>query len=223
VDSSLWTGNPRRAGVCAVTYIPGSDKVLIQWASGYTTMSLQDLKNVDNDDRVKEDQNTLRRLGDQILSQGWTVGELKEALGLPETSGNAVRIADYYQLKTGSYGEGQEYSSDGFKITSKEGGKLNQLLSDTGYLTGTSTQSRNPSGQGRVDTTNQYSLFYSDELAANKFKNYDINATKRSIIIDKIKTDSTGRIKSFTIYTKAMDNQANLDAEEKAKFSIDIG
>jgi hypothetical protein len=75
---------------------------------------------------------------------------------------------------------------------------------------------------GKTETTYTNSLFYSDELATNKFKNYAIDQTKRSIIIEGIETDSSGTITKMTIYSKAMDGQANMSESEKAKFRLTI-
>jgi hypothetical protein len=88
-----------------------------------------------------------------------------------------------------------------------------------GFDGGRSTSS---TSGGKTETTYSNSLFYSDELATNKFKNYAIDQTKRSIIIEGIETDSSGTITKMTIYSKAMDGQANMSESEKAKFRLTI-
>ena len=157
-------------------------------------------------------------MGQAILDQGWTIQDLKDNLGLPETSGGAIRIADYYQHKSGSFSS--DYESAGFEITTMTNGNMNVILNAIGYDGGTVKKTAEE-GQ-RTYTTYTNSMFFSDQLAANKYKNYDYKQNKRSIIIENIKIDnSTKTIKSFTIYSKAMDGQANLE-NDNALFRITV-
>lgn len=199
----------------------GGNIEYLKAAAPYKGRELQDLKNEPNEKRVAADNATLAAIGQEILKNDWTVNDLYNNLGILE-SGNrsAIRLADYYQLKDGSYGAGGSYSSAGVKITSKDNGKFQDILNAIGYDSGKAANTT--TAEGKTNTTYEKSLFYSDELASNKFGNYDIGATKRSIIIDTIRTDSSGKITSFTIYSKAMDNQANLNDEEKAKFRVNV-
>ena len=221
VPSSAWNRHdPDANGSCTVTYDPSSGTVTIDWGTNYAHMSLMQLAQVSNAQRVKEDQRTLQALGEAILAQakanGWTKNDLNAALGIL-AEGNAVRIADFYQLKSGDFAT--SYESDGFKITSKTGGMLDELLAEIGYDGGASTAVDNG---GKTDTTYTNSLFYSDQLATNNFNGYGIGATKRSIIIDDFKYNSDGTIMQFRIYCKAMDGQANMDDADKAKFRFTI-
>ena len=224
VPSNEWYGTPTAEGSCTLTFDPNSQTVAIDWR-GYDHMSLMELHNVDNDARIAKDQETLKALGQAILAKGWTKDELNAKLGI--LTGGGLRIADYYQLKTGSF-DG-DYSSAGFKITANNSGELMALLQSVGYNAG-DTLASSPAAASNVrnstDTTYSNSLFYSDQLATNNYNNngttYDINATKRSIIIQDIKTDSSGKVTSFTMYSKAMDNQANMSQQDMAKFRFTI-
>ncbi len=217
VPSSAWNRHdPDANGSCTVTYDPSSGTVTIDWGTNYAHMSLMQLAQVSNNQRVKEDQRTLQALGRAILDKGWTKDDLIGNLSIL-TDGKAVRIADFYQLKTGDFAT--NYESAGFKITSKTDGMLGELLAGIGYDGGASTAVDNG---GKTDTTYTNSLFYSDQLATNNFNNNAIGATKRSIILENIKTDASGKITSFTIYSKAMDGQANMDDADKAKFRFTI-
>jgi len=210
------TGTQRKNGTCTISYDPEAEVASINWSTGYADMTLAELHAEDNDKRVAEDQKTLTALGKAILSKGWTFDELKAALGLPETSGSAIRIADYYQLKS------DVNTSAGFRITSTNSNELEDLLRSAGYAPG-NVKSTSEGAQGRKDTVYEKSLFYSDELGANQFHNYDgVTANKRSIIIDSVQKDKNGKITSMRIYTKAMDDQANLNEAEKAKFRITV-
>ena len=225
-----WVGSPLANGVCNVQYSPATDLLSIIWSnpgnaaylaavSPYKNQSLMNLKNLDNEERVAADQATLRALAEEILNQGWTKDELKSKLGIL-AQGNAVRIADYYQDKEGSYAAGGSYKAAGFRVDSK--GEFSDILDAIGFDGGSSSTS-SVSGKDYTMTTYSNSLFYSDELAANKFKSYDINATKRSIILEGIQTDpKSGVITGFTLYSKSMDDQANLNEAEKAKFRITV-
>ena len=179
--------------------------------------TLMEQKNIDNNVRVAADQATLRAIGEDILSKGWTVQELKDNLSIL-ANGNTVRIADYYVDKTGSYEENQSYSLDRFRLNSKA--NLLSVLDEIGFDGGVRTN-----GSGN-ETLFSKTLFYSDELATNKFIDsktgnyYSIDATKRSIILENVQPDADGKVKSFTIYSKAMDEEANMSASEKAKFRI---
>jgi type IV pilus assembly protein PilA len=224
--SEHWVGSPQSRGTCRLTYAPATHVLTIYWSDGnaaylaaaapYKGKSLMDLKAISNDDRVKADQETLKALGQEIIKKGWTLPQLKSELGILST-GNAIRIADYYQDKSGTYDKGDSYESSGFRISSKD--ELNNLLRSVGFDGGRSTSS---TSGGKTETTYSNSLFYSDELATNKFKNYAIDQTKRSIIIEGIETDGSGTITKMTIYSKAMDNQANMNDSEKAKFKLTI-
>lgn len=208
-----WQGIPTKKGICTVSYDPEAEVASINWSSGYADMTLAELHAEDNDKRVEEDQNTLTALGKAILSKGWSLSELKAHLGLPETQQKAVRIADYYQLKS------DVNTSAGFRITSTNSNELEDLLKSVGYAPG-NVKSTSAGAQGRKDTVYEKSLFYSDELGANQFHNYNgVTANKRSIIIDNV-VEKNGKITEMRIYTKAMDNQANMNDEEKAKFQI---
>ncbi len=228
VPSGEWTGQPQKLGSCTITYSPSTGKTAINWGNKYANMSLTQLWEQDNGERIKQDQETLTSLGNAILAKGWTIQNLKDNLGIL-IDGSNIRIADYYQLKNGSYDANQTYSSNGFMIASKDNTMMYELLQSIGYNGGSVTDSTTPpkiSGYttgGLPAKTYENSLFYSNELASNKLSNYAIDQTKRSIIINNIKTDSTGKITGFTLYTKAMDNEANLTTEQKAQFSFKIG
>lgn len=221
--NTSWIGVPLAHGTCKISYTINDSKLTIDWGgkgnlnylhaiASFINKTLMNLKQIDNDKRVAADQSTLKALAEAILGQNWTLQELKDKLGIL-VQGNTVRIADYYQDKNGSYDDGAQYDSDGFRIVSKS--DFITLLTDIGFNGGNKTTSGNT-------TIYDKSLFYSDELATNKFKNYPIDQTKRSIIIESIKTDANGKIIGFTIYTKAMDNQANMNDKEKAKFKITL-
>jgi len=201
----------------SVSYNP----VYVDTVKPYKNETLTTLKGMNNTERSKADKETLFDIGKMVLSQGWTRKQLEDIMGI-EFSGpinnQAVRIADYYQLKEGSF-EDDNYWSNGFKITSKNEILLN-MLEDMGFDGG--NISDKSSSNGRINTTYSNSLFYSDELATNNFNNNAINRTKRSIILEGIKTDSNGKITQFTIYSKAMDNNANMSEEEKAKFRVTV-
>lgn len=220
VPSSEWIGVPRKYGACIISYYPDIDKVTIHWGSGFPLMSLGQLHKIDDSIRVEEDQRLLQELGQQILKQYWTPEKLRETLELPEPkgdakdSGDAIRIADYYQLKKDAN------TSDGFKITSTQSTKLEELLRSAGYEPGT-MQFTKKKGKKQKDTTYQYSLFFSDELAANHYGGYTTEPARRSIFVSDIQVENDV-ISQLTIYTKAMDDQAVLSEEEEAQFRITI-
>ena len=207
-----------------VTIDPSGD-VTLSWGavntaylsavSPYKGKALMSLKDIPNSERTKADQATLKAIGEEILNKGWTINELKKNLGIL-VDGSAVRIANFYQLKNGSFTG--EYDSAGFKVTGTD--QLDGLLDEIGFDGGT-VMSRE-SDQNTTSTTYTNSLFYSDELTTNKFKNYAIEKTMRSIIITDMKTDNNGVLNKFTIYSKAMDEQANMDEAEKARFRISV-
>ena len=215
VPSAEWIGEPMEGGACTVTYTPATGETTIIWGTGFEGKSLNQLHSISNDKRVRADQRSLMALGKAILDKHWTQNDLIAALGLPETNGGGVRIADYYQLKDG------EYNSLGFKITSTNNDNLIELLKSIGYQPGSVISTEVGEG-GRLNTTYTNSLFYSDQLATNHYGNNSIDQTKRSIIIEKIQTNTDDTIKSMTIYTKAMDNQSNMGEADKAKFRITI-
>lgn len=222
VPSSEWIREPRTDGACSLIFHPDTHKMDLIWGTFYPYTPLQELHEIPNEKRVKEDQRTLQALGDAILAKGWSKAELLQNLGILEKGG--IRIADYYQQKTGSFATG--YASAGFRITSKDTGELGKLLSSIGYDSGASESHaiQKPSSEyidGLIDTVNTNHLFFSDQLGANQYKNYSIDQTKRSIIIDNIH-EQNGRITSFRIYTKAMDNQANLNDADKKLFEFTL-
>ena len=229
-----WVGIPLKNGTCTIRFSPTTGKSVINWggvgdtdyllaADPYTGVGMMDLKNRPNAERVAADQTTLKAIGRAILDKGYTLDEFKALLKIPAagSSNTTMRIANYYQEKSGNYGynEGEDgqYSSNGFIIDSQD--EFMSILEGIGYNSGNGTASTNPNKPG---TVYENPLFYSDELATNKFNDNPMEETKRSIILSNIKTDSSGKITSFTIYTKAMDNQANMNDEEKAKFSFKI-
>lgn len=215
VPASEWDSQPRANGSCTVIYDPGEGKTSIVWGTGYSNMSLNQLYAVENQKRIKEDQKTLKGLGEAILKLGLTKAQLRDRYSILE-KGGGIRIADYYQLKNNA----EDYESAGFKITSKTDSNLLGLLKQAGYVSGkTLTETSNGD---KTDTTYEKGLFFSNELATLHLKNYDINATMRSIILENIKTNNKGVITGFDIYTKAMENQANLDDKEKAMFRFTI-
>ena len=225
VPSADWGGTPAANGSCTIAYDPFWDKTSIDWR-GYSGMTLMELHKVDNEARIAEDQKTLKALGKAILAKGWTRAELMANLGIMD-GGSALRIADYYQLKTGSFDS--TYESAGFKITANASGELYRILAANGYQGGnvlSSGASTDPKLRNAQDTTYERSLFFSDQLATNQYGSgsgtYNINATKRSIILENIRTDSSGRIISFNSYTKAMDGQADMSAADKNKFKFAI-
>jgi len=222
VPSSKWIGTPRKYGSCFISYYPDTDETFIHWGSGFPLMSLGQLHEVSDKVRIEEDQRLLQELGEQILDQYWTVKELKKKLGLPESAGSdetsetAIRIADYAQLKKDAN------TSGGFKITSTQGIALVDLFRSAGYETGTILSVKNHGKDKKQKTTTyQYSLFFSDELAANHFGGYSGEAAKRSIFIDDIQTEKDV-ITQLTIYTKAVDDQAPLSEEQEAQFRITV-
>ncbi len=215
VPASEWDNEPRADGSCTVIYDPGKAKASIVWGNVYSSMTLNQLYTVDNQKRIKEDQKTLKSLGEAILKLGMTKQQLRERYSILE-KGGGIRIANYYQLKNNA----EDYESAGFRITSKAGSNLLDLLKEAGYVPGDTLSET--SGAGKTDTVYEKGLFFSNELATIHFNNYDINATMRSIILEKINTDSKGVITGFDIYTKAMDNQANLNEKEKAMFRFTI-
>lgn len=224
-----WQGLPKANGTCKVKYDPESNKATISWsASGnpkylsatspYQNKSLMSLKEEDNNKRIEADRTTLTAIGEEILKQNWTVKDLKNNLGIL-SDGSAVRIANYRQKKTGSYEEGGTYTSDGFQMSVADG--FLDILKAVGYDGGNSniTESNN----GKTDITYDNPLFYSDQLASNKLRNFAIDKTLRSIIITDYKTDSSGVLTGFTIYSKAMDGEANLTNQEKETFKLKVG
>lgn len=222
VPSSEWIREPRTDGACSLIFHPDTHKMDLIWGTFYPYTPLQELHEIPNEKREKEDQRTLQALGEAILAKGWSKNELLQNLGILEKGG--IRIADYYQQKTGSFTTG--YASAGFRITSKDTGELGKLLSSIGYDSGASESHaiQKPSSEykdGLIDTVNTNHLFFSDQLGANQYKNYSIDQTKRSIIIDNIH-EQNGRIISFRIYTKAMDNQANLNDVDKKLFEFTL-
>lgn len=192
----------------------GGNGAYLAAVTPYQSQTLMDLSAMPNEQRVAADQTTLRAIGEAILDLHLTKAQLNSELGILSDS-RGIRIADYYQLKSGSFSD--TYQSDGFKLTSKEG--LLSLLSDMGYNGGSSTSAANGT---KTDTTFTNPLFYSDELSTNKYGSYGISQTMRSIIIENIKTDSNGVITQMTIYSKAMNNQANMSDADKAKFRITL-
>ena len=77
VPSSAWNRHdPDANGSCTVTYDPSSGTVTIDWGTNYAHMSLMQLAQVSNAQRVKEDQRTLQALGRAILDKGWTKDDL---------------------------------------------------------------------------------------------------------------------------------------------------
>ena len=225
VPSSDWRGEPHENGACTLTYNAATGKMDVLWSSGYTYMPLSNLHEVSNAKRVKEDQKTLKNLGQKILEQGWTLNQLRDALAIPAagSSDKTMRIADYYQLKNGV--DFSDYSSAGFKLESN-GDKLAELLRQIGYDGGSAETSPTISN-GRTSTIYENSLFYSDQLASNQYadssgQTYGIDQNKRCIILEKISTDKNGKITGFTIFTKAMDGQANMGDDDKKLFRFDI-
>ena len=187
---------------------------------------LTKLKVVDNKDRVAADQQTLRSIGEAILAKGYTKEEFKKLLKIDAkgSSDSIMRIADYRLTKTES---GDEWKSTGFTISTNKSNELLKIMEDMGYdggkVTGTGERTEGDRNQyKRYDTTYTNSLFYSDELATNKFNNNDISQTKRSIILSNIQYDSNDKIIGFTILSKAMDEEANLTPAQKAQFEITI-
>ena len=238
VPSGDWTGSPQKLGSCTITYSPSTGKTALAWSNGYENLTLTQLKTVDNAKRIAQDQKTLTKLGDAILAKGWTKEQLFANLGItvsdqkiPDLNDlsqiKTIRIADYYQLKNGSYGSGSNYSSGGFLIASGNGNNtaMSELLQSIGFDGGNASAMQTPKAKTSGDlngTLYTNSLFYSDQLASNNFNGANINETKRCIILNDIKTDSNGVIKSFTIQSKAMDGQANMSEDEKKQFSIYI-
>lgn len=219
--------NVASTGTVSLEWTSAGNATYIAAAEPYKSETLMDLKSMPNEDRIKADQKTIRALGEEILSKGWTPEQLNEQLGILTTRKDGeitgIRLADYYQEKSGDFDS--DYESDGFRIESKS--DLLEYLKDIGYDNG-GVKASSVTGN-KVSTTYNNSLFYSDELSANKLadnsnpgQTYDISETKRSIIIQNIKTKSDGTIKSFTIYSKAMDNNANLSAEQKKLFEIKV-
>lgn len=218
IPSSEWIGTPRRYGACIISYFPNTNKITIHWGTGFPLMSLGQLHKISDSVRVEEDQRQLRELGEQILKQYWTVDKLRKKLELPadeEDVPNApIKIAEYCQLKK------DVNTGDGFRIISTRGFTLEELLRAAGYEPGT-TQFKAKKGKGKKTTTYQYSLFFSDELAANHFGGYSSEPAKRAIYIDDIQTNKDV-ISGFTIYTKAIDGQAELTKEQEDQFRITI-
>lgn len=221
-DATRWVGTPAAAGTCRVKFDPATGIASFIWSGAgnaaylatvapYKSQTLMALHTIDNAKRVAADVQTLTAIGEEILSKGWTKKQLEEALGIL-VKGGAVRIANFYQDKTGSFDS--TYASDGFRIEEKPG--LGNILSAIGFDGGKT--STNDAGE----TIYANSLFYSDELATNQFKNNAIDQTKRSIILDQFKTDSSGKVSSFRIYAKAMDDQANMNEQEKAQFRVTV-
>ena len=199
------------------------NRVYVDAVKPYKSETLQTLHGMSNEERTKADQKTLRGLGEAILKQGWTKKQLETIMGI-EFSGSdnsCIRIADYYQLKTGQNFNDSDYGSAGFRIVSNNDVLLD-MLEDMGFDSGKVIEKKKTSN-GKTDATYNNSLFYSDELATNNFSGYTIDKTKRVILIENIKVDNvTKKITQMTIYSKAMDNQANMDENQKKNFRITV-
>lgn len=220
------TVNIDGAGAMSLSW--GGNASYISSVSSYKGKSLSDLHSMPNDDRMAADIATLTAIGNEILSKGWSLQQLKDTLGI-KVQGSTVRIADYYQLKDES---GLE--SDGFVISSYSDfmNILQSIGYDSGAGTSTSTYYGNKNGyyinkDKVVHTSYANSLFYSDQLATNQFidkdnKPFNKDATMRTIILQDF-VEEGGAIKSFKIFSKAMENQANMTENDKKKFTITIG
>lgn len=244
--SGRWIGSPLKNGTCTLIYYIADDKLVINWqgdgdpnymsaAAPYQFESLMSLKGAPNSERIAADQTTLTAIGNEILrmcaENNWNVSEVKKNLGI-YSQGNTVRIANYYQLKDGSYDEGASYSSAGFRITSEDA--LLTALDSMGYIKGNVISSENVaytatntnSTKNAVDSVFENSLFFSDELATNKFTdkngNIDIDKTMRSILLFDF-TESNGVVTGFKIQTKAMDNESDLTTTQRDRdFTITV-
>lgn len=230
IPSAEWIHKPRANGACSLIYRPSTDSIDIIWGSAYPYMPLQELHEVSDTKREQEDQETLKSLGQAILEQGWTLQDLKDNLCILEEN-KQYRIADFYQLKTGSFAT--HYDSLGFRVTSSGSKELERLLEGIGYdhgaikSSGAATELNSlyhySNIHGLNDTVYTNHLFVSDQLGANQYQNYtDINQNMRSIIIRDVKIDGSGKIKQLTIYAKAMAGQANLDEKDKKLFEFTV-
>ncbi len=232
-----WQGSPAVGGECWVLYNIQRDLFTLNWSgvagnvsflaatAPYQYEELMTLHEVDKTERRAADKQTLTAIGEELLAQGLTLTEFKAKYSIL-SQGGAVRVADYYQLKTGSFED--VYSSGGFKLTTTDA-FMTDILDGIGYVHGAASDSSSgrPHGLTATTTTYQNSLFFSDELATNQYADaegnaYDIGATMRAIIIDSIVTDENDKITSFRIYTKAMDEQANMGEADKRYFRVTI-
>ncbi|MBP3803787.1 MAG: prepilin-type N-terminal cleavage/methylation domain-containing protein [Oribacterium sp.] len=212
----------------AMTLSWGGNSSYINAVSPYKGKLLSTLHAMSNDDRMAADIATLTAIGNEILSKGWSLQQLKDTLGI-KVQGNTVRVADYYQLKDDS---GLE--SNGFVISSYS--DFMNVLQSIGYDSGAGTSTTTYYGNQNnyytnknkvVHTNYANSLFYSDQLATNQFIDrdnhpFDKDATMRTIILQDV-VQENGVIKSFKIYSKAMENQANMTVNDVKKFTITIG
>lgn len=237
-DSSVFASNLHASGVPnpgtpryitvsidslgAVTITWGGNSSYLRAVSPYKNQTLVDLKNMPNSERIKADQETLKAIADEILKQGWKINDLKS--NVATVIGGAYRIADYYQDKTGLFSD-DSYQSDGITITCKP--FFQEILSTIGYDGNVLGEPSDPNryvenlGSGFKDIKYDSSLFYSDALATNKYKNYSEDQTRRIIFLKDVKTDSSGVITGFTIIAKAH-KQADMDSNDKKPFEIKI-
>jgi Tfp pilus assembly major pilin PilA len=215
-----WLGSPKAKGSCILTYDPEADVTQLVWGNRYFGLTLAQNHAIDDQERVQADQETLRSLGEVILDFHWARDELVDCLALPESTDKVIRIAEYDQLKK-TPKDGGELISAGFRINASPSGMLNSLLEEAGYYPGDTSEKINKEGTKDV-TTNQYALFFSDELAANKYKNYPEIETARGIFITDIETDKKGKIEKFTIYSDSINGQAEIPKNAKEQFRVEI-
>lgn len=239
IPSEDWIGQPRKYGACILSYYPHANRVSIYWGTAFPLMTLDQLYRIDNTVRIGEDQRLLRELGEEILRQYWSPKELRRTLAMPEDHAKAgkteentqkgksagsgpIRIADFYQLKK------DMNTPDGFRILSAGGPVLEKLLRASGYETGSKLSSKTlgdkdgeKKGQTLIRATYQYSLFFSNQMAANRYEGYSAKAAGRSIYVDEIRSEN-GVITGLTIYVKAIDDQAPLTKKEEKKFRIEV-
>ncbi len=222
IPSSEWIGVPRKYGACIISYYPRTDDVTIHWGTAFPLMSLKQLYAVSNKARVEEDQRLLRSLGEEILHQYWTPKKLRKTLELPgpedgdaAKDGGPIRIATYAQLKKNAD------KSDGFRIISTKSDVLEKLLRAAGYEPGSIRSVKRKKEINRQTTTYEYSLFFSNELAANHFGGFSTEAARRAIYITDIKVKND-IISQLTIYTTAVDDEAAMTREEEGQFRITV-
>ncbi len=240
--SALWLGRPKSGGSATLMLNPNTQQFSIDWQGGsgdasflsatapYQYETLMELHaSGTSAERKEADRETIQAIGKALLNavKGMKKAQLIQEYGLFERGG--VRLADYYQHKDGDFNG--EYWSTGVELVCTDG--FLNILDQIGYV-GVSQVASVHDTYVHVEGGTTYtkpdvctslfenSLFFSDQLAANQYQNYGIDATMRSILLTGVGTDSSGHISSITIQTKAMDGQANLTQQDKEDFTFTI-
>lgn len=240
--SDFWLGRPKSGGSATLMLNPNTQQFSIDWLGGsgdasflnatapYQYETLMDLHaSGTSAERKAADQETITAIGKKLLSavKGMTKQQLVAEFGLFELNGG-VRLADYYEHKDGDFNG--EYWSTGVELVCTDG--FLNILDQIGYV-GVSQVASVHDTYVHVEGGTTYtkpdvctslfenSLFFSDQLAANQYQNYGIDATMRSILLTKVLTENN-KVSQIEIQVKAMNGQADLTKQDKADFTFTI-